>query len=101
MVRHLQPVGLGTFQDVVNESGLVTVVMDVGFNTLFQREAARRPALLSHYLSRLVTGRVAFALLALGVFAGILTWRGQLDFLLPAFLMMVLASYGNLLRGAL
>lgn len=101
MARHLQPAGLGTFQDVVNQSGLVTVFVDVGFNTLFQREAARRPALLSHYLSRLVTGRAVFAVVALGVFAGILAWRGQLEYLLPAYLMMVLASYGNLLRGAL
>jgi O-antigen/teichoic acid export membrane protein len=101
MVRHLQPAGLGTFQDVVNETGVVTVFIDVGFNTLFQREAARRPALLSHYLSRLVTGRFVFAAVAFGVLAAVLTWRGQLDFLLPAFLMMALASYGNLLRGAL
>jgi len=101
MARHLQPTGLGTFQDVVNQSGLVTVFIDVGFNTLFQREAARRPALLSHYLSRLVTGRAVFAVVAFGVFAGILAWRGQLEYLLPAYLMMVLASYGNLLRGAL
>jgi O-antigen/teichoic acid export membrane protein len=101
MIRHLHPTGLGTFQDVVNEAGLVTVVIDVGFNTLFQREAARRPALLSHYLSRLATGRIAFSVLAFGVFFGVLTWRGQLDFLLPAFLLMVLTSYSNLLRGAL
>lgn len=101
MVRHLQPTGLGTFQDVVNQSGLVTVFLDLGFNTLFQREAARRPKLLSHYLSRLVTGRAVFAVVALGVFAGVLGWRGQLEFLLPAYLMMVLASYSNLLRGAL
>jgi O-antigen/teichoic acid export membrane protein len=101
MIRHLQPAGLGTFQDVVNESALATVFLDVGFNTLFQREAARRPKLLSHYLSRLVTGRAGFALLALGAFTGILAWRGQLQFLLPAYLMMVLASYSNLLRGAL
>ena len=101
LIRHLQPTGLGTFQDVVNEAGLVTVVIDVGFNTLFQREAARRPAMLSHYLSRLATGRVAFSLVALGVFSGVLAWRGQLEFLLPAFLLMVLTSYSNLLRGAL
>jgi O-antigen/teichoic acid export membrane protein len=101
MVRHLQPAGLGTFQDVVNETGLVTVFIDVGFNTLFQREAARRPGLLSHYLSRLVTGRAAFALLAFGALSGVLAWRGQLEYLVPAFLMMALASYGNLLRGAL
>jgi O-antigen/teichoic acid export membrane protein len=101
LIRHLQPTGLGTFQDVVNESALATVFLDVGFNTLFQREAARRPALLSHYLSRLVTGRLGFALLALAAFAGVLAWRSQLQFLLPAYLMMVLASYSNLLRGAL
>ena len=101
MIRHLQPAGLGTFQDVINESALATVFLDVGFNTLFQREAARRPALLSHYLSRLVTGRAGFALVALGAFGGILAWRGQLQYLLPAYLAMVLASYSNLLRGAL
>jgi O-antigen/teichoic acid export membrane protein len=101
MIRYLQPAGLGTFQDVVNEAGLVTVLIDVGFNTLFQREAARRPHMLSHYLSRLATGRIFFALLALGVFAGVLAWRGQLEFLLPAFLLMVLTSYANLLRATL
>jgi len=101
LIRYLQPAGLGTFQDVVNEAGLVTVLIDVGFNTLFQREAARRPHMLSHYLSRLATGRVFFALVALGVFSGVLAWRGQLEFLLPAFLLMVLTSYANLLRGAL
>ena len=101
MIRHLQPAGLGTFQDVVNQSQLATVFLDAGFNTLFQREAARRPHLLSHYLSRLVTGRIGFALLALAVFAGILLWRGQFVYLLPAYAAMVLASYGNLLRGAL
>jgi len=101
LIRYLQPAGLGTFQDVVNQAGLVTVFLDVGFNTLFQREAARRPALLSHYLSRLVTGRLGFALLALVVFAGVLAWRGQLSFLFPAYLLMVLTSYANLLRGAL
>ena len=101
LIRQLHPAGLGTFQDVVNQAALATVFLDAGFNTLFQREAARRPALLSHYLSRLVTGRLGFAVLALVVFAGILTWRGQLEYLLPAYLLMVLTSYSNLLRGAL
>jgi len=101
LIRQLQPAGLGTFQDVVNQAALATVFLDAGFNTLFQREAARRTHLLSHYLSRLVTGRLGFAVLALVVFAGILTWRGQLEYLLPAYLLMVLTSYSNLLRGAL
>src|SRR5215510_47638 len=41
-IRYLQPTGLGIFQDVVNQAALATVFLDVGFNTLFQREAARR-----------------------------------------------------------
>ena len=101
LIRHLQPEGMGQWGDVVNQAALATVFLDVGFNTLFQREAARRPAMLSSYLSRLMTGRLGFALLALAVFAGVLAWRGQLPYLLPAYLMMVLASYSNLMRGAL
>ena len=101
LIRHLQPVGLGQFQDVVNLAALATVFLDAGFNTLFQREAARRPAMLSDYLSGLATGRLGFAVLALAVFAGFLAATGRLQYLLPAFAMMVLASYSNLLRGAL
>jgi O-antigen/teichoic acid export membrane protein len=101
LIRHLERAGLGEFQAVVNLSALATVFLDAGFNTLFQREAARRPALLSHYLSRLVTGRLGFALLALAVFTGLLAATDQTRYLAPAFAMMVLASYGNLLRGAL
>jgi O-antigen/teichoic acid export membrane protein len=101
LIRHLGRAGVGSFQDVVNLSMLATVVLDAGFNTLFQREAARRPDQLSSYLSRLVTGRLGFALVALVVFTGLLTVTGKLQYLLPAFLMMVLASYSNLLRGAL
>jgi O-antigen/teichoic acid export membrane protein len=101
VIRHLQPAGYGRFNDVVNLAALATVFLDAGFNTLFQREAARRPALLSHYLSRLATGRLAFALLALGVFSGLLALTGRLEYLLPAYALMVLTSYSNLLRGAL
>jgi len=101
LIRHLQPAGMGEWGDVVNQAALATVFLDVGFNTLFQREAARRPAMLSSYLSRLMTGRLGFALLALAVFSAVLAWRGQLPYLLPAYLMMVLASYSNLMRGAL
>jgi len=101
LIRYLGATRLGTWQDLVNQAALAAVFLDVGFNTLFQREGARRPHLLSHYLNRLVTGRVAFAVVALGVLAAILGWRGQLQYLLPAYLLMVLTSYSNLLRGAL
>ena len=98
---HLHPAGFGLFGDIVNISALSSVFLDAGFNTLFQREAARRPEDLSRYLNALLSGRLGFAFLALIVFSAFLALTGKLSFLLPAFLMMVLASYSNLLRGAL
>jgi O-antigen/teichoic acid export membrane protein len=98
---HLRPAGFGLFGDIVYLSALSSVFLDAGFNTLFQREAARRPGELSRYLNNLLSGRLGFALLALIVFTGFLALTGKLPYLLPAFLMMVLASYSNLLRGAL
>ena len=101
MEVHLRPSGFGVFGDVVNLAALATVFLDAGFNTLFQREGARHPGELSRYLNNLLTGRLAFALLALLAFTVLLGVAGRLEFLLPAFLTMVLTSYSNLLRGAL
>jgi O-antigen/teichoic acid export membrane protein len=98
---HLRQVGYGRFSIVVNTSAIATVFLDAGFNTLYQREAARRPAQLETYLSRLATGRLGFALLSLGFFSLFLWIQGLLPFLLPAYLMMVLSSYAGLLRGSL
>jgi O-antigen/teichoic acid export membrane protein len=98
---HLRPAGFGLFGDVVNLSALATVFLDAGFNTLFQREAARNPGELSRYLNSLLSGRLVFGLLALIAFTALLAATGKLAFLLPAFLMMTLSSYSNLLRGAL
>jgi len=76
-------------------------VLDLGFNTLFQREAARRPAEISRYLANIVASKLLFAVPALAVLALALLATGKLRYLLPAFLMMVLASYSTLLRGPL
>jgi len=65
----LQPAGLGRFQTVVSTSALVTVLIDLGFNTLFVREAARHPLEMGRYLSNLMSARILFALLALVAFA--------------------------------
>jgi O-antigen/teichoic acid export membrane protein len=101
VIRDLQEVGYGQFQTVVNTTALVTVVLDLGFNTLFQREAARHPAELSRYLGNLVTSKLLFAVPALGVLAGALAVTGKLAYLAPAFVMMALASYSTLLRAPL
>src|ERR1700716_553449 len=60
VIRQLREVGFGGFQDVVNTTALVTVVLDLGFNTLFLREAARRPAEISRYLGNMVASKVLF-----------------------------------------
>ena len=86
MNRHLDAGQFGVYSTVVAISGVVTVVMDIGFNTLFQREAARDPALLSRYLS---------------ILAAALQVEGMLTYLAAGFTMMLLASYSNLLRGGL
>jgi O-antigen/teichoic acid export membrane protein len=101
VIRQLREAGFGGFQDVVNTTALVTVVLDLGFNTLFQREAARRPAEISRYLSNMVASKLLFAVPALGALAVALLVTGKLGYLLPAFLMMALASYSTMLRGPL
>jgi O-antigen/teichoic acid export membrane protein len=101
VIGRLREVGFGGFQDVVNTTALVTVVLDLGFNTLFQREAARRPAEISRYLSNMVAAKLLFAIPALAVLALALLLTGKLGYLLPAFLMMALASYSTMLRGPL
>ena len=103
MNRHLSADEYGAFATTVSISGLVAVVMDLGFNTLFQREAARDPSQLSRYLSNLATVRPLFAIAALVVFAfGVDVFnRGELAMIPAGFVMLLLASYANLLRGSL
>jgi O-antigen/teichoic acid export membrane protein len=101
MIRYLGSTRLGVYQDVVNLTALVSIVLDVGFNTLFQREAARRPGELSDYLAALIPARLLFSLPALGILTGLLYLQGKSAYLWPGFVMMVLASGSNLLRGGL
>jgi O-antigen/teichoic acid export membrane protein len=101
MNRHLAPSGYGLFIFVVNTTALVTVIIDLGFNTLFQREAARRPDQVSRFLSNLVSARLFFGLVALVVLAGVLYAKGEGDYIAAGFVMMLLASYQSLLRGTL
>lgn len=101
IVGHLQPAGNGRFQLVVGLAGMIAVLLDLGFNTLFQREAARHPAELSRYLGNLVSVRVLFAVPAFAVFAAVLWAFGLTAFIVPGFVMMLLASYATLLRASL
>lgn len=101
MTGYLLAPDYGRFQLLITVSGLVTVVLDLGFNTLFTREAARRPAEISRYLGNLIPVRLLFAPVALLAFALALWPLDLAQFLLPGFALMILTSFSNLLRGAL
>ena len=91
--------GFGQFQTAVVYMSLVSVVVDLGFNTLYVREAARHPSELGRYLRNVLSSRLLLAALALAVLAAALAIP-RLDWLLlPAFATMLLAAYANVLRS--
>jgi O-antigen/teichoic acid export membrane protein len=99
VIRSLDDAHYGQFTALVTYTALTTVLVDLGFNTLYIREAARHPAEISRYLSNLVSLRLLSSVLALLVLAGALQVAGLYPLLVPGFVLMVLNSYANLLRG--
>lgn len=96
--RHLSADSFGRFGLLVTITSIVTVLIDLGFNTLYPREAARHPDEISRFLSNLVTLRLGMGVLAFGVLAAVL-WPFGLEYLLiPGFLLMLLQSFSGLLR---
>ena len=98
-LNHLGDAGFGRFQTLVNYTALVAVLVDLGFNTLYIREGARHPAQIERYLNNLLSVKALFSAVALVVLAALLRLRNFQDLLLPGFVLMVLTSYSNLLRG--
>jgi len=97
-LNHLGPAGFGRFQTLVTYTSVITVLVDLGFNTLYVREAARHPGEIARYLSNLITTRLLMSLLGLVVLAVALRIPGLQSLLLPGFLLMILASLSQLLR---
>ena len=97
--RHLNDAGFGRFQTVVTYVALVSVLIDLGFNTLYTREAAREPEQLGRFLRNVLSTRVLFSVLGLVVLAGALAIPHLEDLLLPAFAVMLLSAYANVLRS--
>lgn len=101
IVNHLGDAGFGRFQTLVNYTAVVAVLVDLGFNTLYVREGARHPAQIERYLNNLLSAKALLSVVAFLVLAGALSLRGAnyQGLILPAFVLMVLTSYSNLLRG--
>jgi O-antigen/teichoic acid export membrane protein len=92
----------GDFNTVVTVTALVSpVFLDLGFNILYQREGARRPAEIERYLQNLLSARLILAAISLPVLAAALFFLKLGDLLVPGYVLMVLTSYANLLRYTL
>jgi O-antigen/teichoic acid export membrane protein len=91
--------GNGEFQATVTYIALISILIDLGFNTLYTREGARNPERIPYYLRNVLSSRALFALPALLVLALTMGLSGLGPLLVPAFLVMVLSAYSNVLRS--
>ena len=92
----------GQYQTLLVYSGFVAVVGDLGFQSLYTREAARSRAHLGDYLGTLMLFRVALAIasaivLAIALAAGT---RGDLtSLIIPGSALLISTAYASLLRN--
>lgn len=105
--NHLHAGGFGIQQQIPVLTSMAAVVIDIGYNVLYVREGARRPAELGRYLVSMTVAKLGLALPALAVLAGLMfavffrTPEMVGELILPAFLLMLLTSFANLLRNTL
>lgn len=97
-IHHLGAGRFGRFSLLVTIAAIVTVLIDLGFNSLYPREAARNPGEVSRYLGNLVTLRLLMGAVAFAVLALALLPYGLEYLAVPGFLMLLLQSYSGLLR---
>lgn len=90
----------GQYTTLVVYSGLVAVVGDLGFQSLYTREAARYRDELGHFLGTLIVFRVALAAAAAVVFAIALGFGAHLGSLIvPGCALLITTAYASLLRN--
>src|SRR6267143_443784 len=90
----------GQYTTLVAYSGLVAVVGDLGFQSLYTREAARNRAALGDYLGTLIVFRVVLAAAASIVFALALgLGAGLPSLIIPGCALLVATAYASLLRN--
>lgn len=90
----------GRYTTLIAYSGLVAVVGDLGFQSLYTREAARHRAELGDFLGTLIVFRVALAAVAAVVLAVALgLGAGLSSLILPGCALLVTTAYASLLRN--
>ena len=101
MIRWLGKQQYGYFGVLVNLTAIVSVVLDLGFNVLFVREAARHQGEIQRYLRNVMSLRLLMCVVALALLAALVYPLGLGYLLVPGFLLMVFTSYSTLLRNGL
>ena len=90
----------GQYTTLVVYSGLVAVLGDLGFQSLYTREAARHREDIGRYLGTLIVFRVALAAAAAVAFAVALgLGAGLTSLILPGCALLVTTAYASLLRN--
>ena len=90
----------GQYTTLVVYSGLVAVLGDLGFQSLYTREAARHREDIGRYLGTLIVFRIALAAAAAVAFAVALgLGAGLTSLILPGCALLVATAYASLLRN--
>ena len=90
----------GRYTTLIVYSGLVAVVGDLGFQSLYTREAARNREQLGDFLGTLIVFRVVLAAAAAVVLAVALGFgAGLTSLILPGCALLVATAYASLLRN--
>jgi O-antigen/teichoic acid export membrane protein len=100
-LNYLTPAPYGAFTTLVNYSAIVSVLLDLGFNTLFVREGARHPNEIQRYLRNVMSLRLLMSIVSFVLLAAVLMLAGLGGLLIPGFFLMVFTSYSTLLRNGL
>ncbi|HEX6349857.1 MAG TPA: oligosaccharide flippase family protein, partial [Candidatus Dormibacteraeota bacterium] len=100
LANHLGDTRYGRYVTMVAYSALVSVLADLGLNTLYTREAARDPQRLTSYLANLLTGKALLGLVAFVVFAIAMAVVGVGELAVPGGVLLVLTTYSALLRNS-
>ena len=101
LIHYLPADRYGSFTTLINYTAIVSVLLDLGFNTLFVREGARHHFEIQRYLRNVMSLRLLMSVVSLVLLAVLLTLNHLGDLLVPGFLLMVLTSYSTLLRNGL
>jgi O-antigen/teichoic acid export membrane protein len=99
LANHLGDARYGRYVTMVAYSALVSVLADLGLNTLYTREAARDPERLGTFLATLLGGKAILGLLSFVVLAVALSLAGVGDLALPGGVLLIATTYSALLRN--